>query len=236
MRGSQSADTTVVVTSCNRHDLLARTLESFVRCNSDGGLARIIVVEDGAADPSAICRRVGAELIRTEARVGQIAAIDLAYAEVRTPYIFHLEDDWEFYRSGFIERSRYLLRSDPATVCVWLRAWNDTNGHPLAWHAPDRSLGLLAKRYAGVYSGFTFNPGLRRLSDYHRLGPYGRQKLVTPLWQRRPSLALAYEVEANIFYERLGYRAVILDEGGYVRHIGEGRHVTHPADGEAAAR
>jgi uncharacterized protein YchJ len=41
-------------------------------------------------------------------------------------------------------------------------------------------------------------------------------------------------VEASAFYHRLGYQAVILDEGGYVRHIGEGRHVRHSGDSDAS--
>ena len=132
-------DTTVVVTSCNRHDLLARTLQSFFDHNTDRSIARVIVVEDGDADPTDICRPYGAEAIRSGQRIGQIRAIDLAYAHVQTPYIFHLEDDWEFYRSGFIEKSRAHLEADPFALLVWLRAWNDTNGHPLSWHAPDGS-------------------------------------------------------------------------------------------------
>ena len=29
--------------------------------------------------------------------------MDRAYSNVTTPFIFHCEDDWEFYRKGFIE-------------------------------------------------------------------------------------------------------------------------------------
>jgi hypothetical protein len=37
--------------------------------------------------------------------VGQINAIDQAYAHITTPYIFHSEDDWEYLCSGFVEES-----------------------------------------------------------------------------------------------------------------------------------
>ena len=46
----------------------------------------------------------------------------------------------------------------------------------------------------------------------------------------KPAAALRFEIEASIFYRNLGYRALILDEAGYVRHIGGERHVKHPAD------
>lgn len=53
--------------------------------------------------------------------LGQIKSIDLAYQEVKTDYIFHCEDDWLFYRSGFIEDSMTILESDQSILTVWLR-------------------------------------------------------------------------------------------------------------------
>jgi len=227
----QDADITVVVTSCNRHDLLARTLESFRAHETEGRVARILVAEDGDCDPDAVCTQYGAEYFCTGERVGQIGLIDQAYARIRTPFIFHLEDDWQFYRTGFMQRSRAILENDPSTLLVQLRAWNDTGGHPLSFMAPDRSFGVMAFGYCDCWHGFTFNPGLRRLSDYIRLGgSYEKQPRTMYVVAKTPSAALPFEVEASAFYHRLGYRAVILDEEGYVRHIGEGRHVRHAGD------
>ncbi|SFH03912.1 glycosyltransferase [Methylobacterium gossipiicola] len=150
-RGREAADVTVVLTSCGRHDLLERTLASFRTWNTDRRVAEIVVVEDGPGDPAEICRRHGARLIRLGRSCGQIAAIETGYAEVRTPYIFHLEDDWEFYRGGFIERSRAVLAVDPSTLCVWLRAWDDTNGHPLHFTSAAEDFGVLAFGYRGKW-------------------------------------------------------------------------------------
>jgi len=226
----QNADITVVVTSCNRHDLLARTLESFRAQETEGRVARVLVAEDGDADPAAVCARFGAEHFRTGARVGQIRLIDQAYARVATPYIFHLEDDWEFYRPGFMQKSRAFLEGDPAILLVQLRAWNDTD-HPLSFAAPDRSFGVMATGYCDCWHGFTFNPGLRRLADYRRLGgSYEKQPRTMYVVAKTPTAALPFEVEASAFYHRLGYQAVILDESGYVRHIGADRHVRHAGD------
>lgn len=214
-RGREAADVTVVLTSCGRHDLLERTLASFRTWNTDRRVAEIVVVEDGPGDPAEICRRHGARLIRLGRSCGQIAAIETGYAEVRTPYIFHLEDDWEFYRGGFIERSRAVLAVDPSTLCVWLRAWDDTNGHPLHFTSAAEDFGVLAFGYRGKWHGFTFNPGLRRLSDYTALGSF-RRILASPL---------KHEGQISQHYHALGYRAVILDRVGYVRHIGWDRRV-----------
>jgi hypothetical protein len=230
----QDPDITVVVTSCNRHDLLARTLESFRAHETEGRVAHILVAEDGNADPSPVCERYGADFFRTGERVGQIRLIDMAYARVVTPLIFHLEDDWEFYRTGFMEKSRSFLDGDPQILLVQLRAWNDTGGHPISHAAPDHSFGVMATGYCDCWHGFTFNPGLRRLSDYQRLGgSYEHQSRTMYVVAKTPTAALPFEVEASAFYYRLGYRAVILDEGGYVRHIGANRHVRHQGDTSA---
>lgn len=224
-------DITVVVTSCNRHDLMARALESFRTFETEGRVARIIVGEDGDADPSAICARFGAECVRTMERVGQIRLIDRLYAMVETPYIFHLEDDWEFHRPGFMEKSRALLEADPKTLLVWLRAWDDTFEHPLGYASPDGQWGVMAYDFCGCWHGFTFTPSLRRLRDYRLLG-HGFQNLPRTMYvvAKKAAAALAMEVEASVFYRRHGFRALILDREGYVRHTGAARHVIHPAD------
>jgi hypothetical protein len=41
-------------------------------------------------------------LIETVAKIGQVNAIDKAYSYIKTPYIFHSEDDWEYLHEGFV--------------------------------------------------------------------------------------------------------------------------------------
>jgi hypothetical protein len=82
--------------------------------------------------------------------------------------------------------------------------------------------------YGGVWHGFTFNPDLRRLSDYRRLGSYSGQKLTFILTPKIQTMGLLYEAGASKFYYGRGYRGVVLDETGCVRHIGDERHVADP--------
>src|SRR5690349_1972728 len=109
---SPRSTVTAVVTSCDRHDLLDRTLGSFF-ANNTYPLRKMIVVEDGervAVDLREKYKSKTIEWISTGRRVGQIAAIDYAYSRVKTPYIFHFEDDWEFHQSGFIEGSLKIMK------------------------------------------------------------------------------------------------------------------------------
>ena len=178
-----SADITLVVTSCGRYDLLAKTLESFYKFNTYP-ISEVIVVEDWN-------------------RAGQIKHIDLAYSRVKTPYIFACEDDWEFYKSGFIEKSLAILEKYENILQVWLREQNDTNGHPVTRQAQFDC--DIMKQDWGDWGGFSWNPGLRRLRDYQKIGgsytKYGQEHLISRE------------------YQKLGFHAAILPEG-YVKHIG----------------
>ena len=209
-------DITLLITSCNRYDLLDRTLQTFTTFDTSGFVSEIIVVEDGETGPVDICRKYRAKLVTTGRRVGQSKAIDIGYSLIRTPYVFHCEDDWEFYRSGFIEKSFRVLEVDLACICIWLRAWNDTNGHPLRFASDCKTYGIMDFHHVGVWNGFTWNPSLRRLSDMRKCLPVAPDSAST---------GIPGEVLMSKRFFQLGYHAVILDEGGYVRHLGGDRHV-----------
>src|SRR5262245_4194320 len=121
---SRTDDVTVVLTSCGRPDLLARTLDSFLKYTTYP-IRAFIVIEDGVAQSTlAVAERFRQQKIRwlcTGKKVGQILAIDLAYKHVATPYIFHCEDDWEFSAPGFIERSLSVLKQNEKILQVWIR-------------------------------------------------------------------------------------------------------------------
>lgn len=219
---------TGVVTSCGRPDLLERTLASFFAFNTNP-LDRLIVVEDGPRDATlGVTQRFRDRRITwigTERRAGQIEAIDLAYSLVDSEFIFHLEDDWEFFAPGFIEKSRAVLEADPSCLQVWLRALDDTNGHPLTpdveW-VGDVEVRKLTLGYLDVWHGFSFNPGLRRTADYRRIGSYSRYVGFDPYNRGRSEAGLSE------LYRDLGMYALILadNEGrGYVRHLGWGRTI-----------
>jgi hypothetical protein len=80
----------------------------------------------------------------------------------------------------------------------------------------------MEKNYRSVWHGFTFNPGLRRLSDYRLLSPFAAQSIV----YRQKNKHIASELDLSILYERLGFTSAITNnEKGFVRHIGWSDHV-----------
>jgi len=211
---------TVVITACNRPALLQQTLTSFFEFNTYP-ISKIIVVEDGGIPGvndalKELYHDKNIVWLDNETNLGQAPSIDKAYSLAETPYIFHCEEDWEFYNGGFIEESLKVLEAETNIMQVWIRAENDTNGHPLEDYKGYKSPIL---NHAGRWHGFTFNPGLRRLADYKKIGLYTN-------YSTGKSFAAA-EAEIGKAYKENGFRAVCLPGDGYVKHIGNAHNISH---------
>ena len=219
---------TAVVTSCGRHDLLVQALHSFFAANTHAE-TRMIVVEDGDQDPDDSVKAAFAgrpvEWINTGGRIGQIRAIDLAYSQVRTPYVFHMEDDWAFVRPGFVEKSITILEAEPLCLQVWIKGKPSPRGHG-AEEIDRTSAGVswrpVVRDRKNFWHGFSFNPGLRRLREYRLLG-----RFADVVEAQRGQGALA-ESQLSEIYGSLGYFAAQLwedDGAAFVVHNGGDQHV-----------
>jgi hypothetical protein len=205
---------TLVITSFNRFDLLQQTLDSFFAHN-DYPLARAIVIEDSQNreffDVIGNYRGLGVEPMFNEKRLGQHRSIDRAYATVDTEYVFHCEDDYLFGRPGIIRESIDILERDPDVLMVLALRKQDLPYYLRS--VPLRMAGATRYRKVGphfhhIWYTFSFNAGLRRISDYRLLpGGYG---------------AFPDEGEISRFYKRLGRTMAILPDG-MARHVGVDR-------------
>ena len=173
---------TVTITSTNRPLLLYKTLESFIKFNSYQYIKEIIIIDDSGIKN---CNNIVLDLldnsnynykiIYNSKNIGQISTIDKLYSLVTTEYIFHCEEDWEFYKSGFIEISLEILLTNKKIFTVWLRPYNNfkvlNNNQPIEKKIINNKYRLLKsfKERDNIWCGFTFNPGLRRLKDYKKL-------------------------------------------------------------------
>jgi hypothetical protein len=158
--------------------------------------------------------RYGVRFLKNKENIGQVRSIDKAYTEVTTPYIFHCEEDWEFYKHGFMERSIDVLEHDKNIMMVWLREVTDTNGQPVEQEVHsvnETAYRLVSQGFQGIWHGFTWNPGLRRTEDYNKVKPFSQ-------YGENHEAAIA-ECLVGQEYHKLGYRGAILTEG-YVKHIG----------------
>ena len=209
---SNYKEVSVVVTACNRPDLLEKTLDSFHKFNTYP-IKKFIVIDDSGiagCNKDLIKKYPLIKFIDNPKNIGQVRSIDKAYSMVTTPYVFHMEEDWEFYKEGFIEACLDVIDLDEKIVCVWTRDPNDTP-HPSidpTYDVNGRGVRRLIWGFDGHWHGFTFNPSLRKMKDYPKDGytPIGR------------------ELEISKYYYQKEYFAMIFTEG-YCKHIGWDRHV-----------
>jgi hypothetical protein len=200
-------DVTFALTSCGRLDLLERTICSFRKHNTYP-IARWIMVEDsGNVDvyETLIHRYTEFEVRFNEHRIGPIPSMFRLYDGISTPWIFHCEDDWEFYANEFIEPSFSVLEGDANLLQVWL---HDTN--PIVRFLPEvyTTAGvpyrLLPPVIDGIWCGYSTNPGLRRTSDQDQI-----------------DRSIVHESDVSRQFLKDGRRAAAL-LSNYVRHIGDG--------------
>lgn len=219
---------TVALTSCGRFDLLERTLRSLVP-RLDGPLESILIADDGGADDARgldrtiekfRSNRVPIHAVVNDPPLGQIASIDRLYGLADTGWVFHCEDDWEFFRTGFIGESFELLMEDETLSMIALRDAADY-GQVSFGRERQASSGVgyrvaeTSLRSRSHMTGLHFNPGLRRMSDYRRIGPYAK---LAPVVR---------EVTVSEAYRDRGLRVGLLAAPA-VRHIGDGRGVRDP--------
>ena len=173
-----------------------------------------IVSEDGG-DPSVnrVLMNRYPHFTWIHGRRGQIKSIDEAYALVKTEYVLHWEEDWETYHGGFIEESIKILADTPTVSAVMLRKYGD------GAYTPDTPPFLKCSNGWGFYS---FNPGLRRMSNVREWFPNGFSSVV----QFDSKVAHSAERHINDIVKSKGYcMALTPRKEGFVRHIGWDRHV-----------
>lgn len=208
-------DVTMVLTSCNRLDLLERTIQSIPKETLDKIPNKILI--DDSADIQCFSSLeienksgylTGWDLLLNEEKLGQAASIDRAYSKVKTEYVFHCEDDWNFSDGDFIDRSLPILEKYDNVVQVTFRS---DSPHPVCDDVYEEGtiseFQVLIPGYNG-WPGFTYNPNLFRFSAYD---------LVKPITGKS-------EKDVGIIYKEKELFTVSLTNKS-VSHIGDGRHV-----------
>lgn len=224
----------VVCTSFNRFDLLQRCIETFLSTNRYPIEEFIIIEDSGKVEMKSRIESflnslptdiVGQwHLIYNEKNEGLVESVDIAYSRVKSKYIFHTEDDYTFFRSGFIERSIAVMNHDPKIMQVWIRRVTDTVGQPImpellkappVWNL-DRPVEYYLMGEHQEWYGFCFQCGLRHKERiWDSVQPYGSLSPKTDFLSQR-------ECKIGIALWKKGYKAAILPEG-YARHMGKFR-------------
>jgi len=207
------SDTTTFVLSCNRLDVLDKTLQSFYATRDY--VTKMVIVDD-SAEPGifeALVDRYGndCDVICFPNNRSQWWAMDFMVSYCDSEYIFYLEDDWELLKPGYLNLSKQILRKyrnvgvvdtswrtfewqgidsyerELVDSCFyWKKPWKITDNH-LAWHS------------------WVGSPNLRRRDDLIMLGRVEK-------WHN--------EWNIDRKFTALGFKGVFL-AGEYSRHLGD---------------
>jgi hypothetical protein len=212
--GDVSNDVTLCMTMGNRPDLLDATLRSLLTLHS---FKHIVAINDfGDEASNAVFRRhcPNGLLVAVATGNGHHKAIDLLYAHVKTPHIFHIEDDWLFTAPIPFAAIFESLATHPDISQVCVRDLQDFVRDDLATppqRVPNCNLPLF--KLTAIHDqwyGYTFNPHVITTRLVKSLSPYSAHRK-----ERHISRALRQN----------GLYTAFLNPGGCT-HLGDENSVT----------
>jgi len=207
------SDTTTFVLSCNRLDVLDKTLQSFY--STRDYVTKMVIVDDSAQLGvfETLVEKYGdtCDVICFPRNRSQWWAMDFMVSYCDSDYIFYLEDDWELTKPGYLNKSKKILKQHREVGVVdiswrtfehqgidsyikklvddefyWKKPWKITDGH-LAWHC------------------WIGSPNLRRRDDLIMLGRVEK-------WHN--------EWNIDRKFTALGFKGVYLKDQ-YCNHLGD---------------
>lgn len=177
------SDVSIALTSCDRIDLLRITLWTFFRKNTYP-IEEVIIRDDSGLkeihDQTELTMKLLCPFkykLLPRGQVGQLESIKLLMAEVKTPFVFHMEDDWEFTRGGFIEECLGEAKDDISQVRV-----RDRGDGSATVTVPHSELSDLCTNHL-----FSFNPHLRKTympegNNETEMGEWVKSQGLKTLW------------------------------------------------------
>jgi hypothetical protein len=216
---------TLCLTSAGRPDLLERTLGSLLP-EHGSSFQDVIVIDDlGSAECAQVVRKLcpRATVVLNEARLGQHRSIDRLYGLVKTPFIFHCEDDWRFDPGPMIEDCLKAAMSIPDVSVVCVTATSELEPKTLDQaelkEIDGAKFWLRSATVKPPWGCFTFNPHFVRRLLWEEHGPYAKYPT---------------EADISIHMKAHGLRIAQLVDGK-CWHIGANRHVDDPFNGRSFA-
>lgn len=225
---------TFTMTTCKRIDLFKRTMDSFINCCEDIDMIdRFIVVDDNSSEEDRKEMKTLYPFIdffwKSPEEKGHAKSLNMIIQLVKTPYIFNIEDDWEFFiKDTYIRKCLDVLESNPkygqclinvnyAEISVDYTVVggilnNTINGirYMVHEHYSGQELEEFYKRKQGLSSvywpHFSLRPGLNSTYIWRKFGPFNEE----------------YPTFENMFaikYNDAGYKTTFLDNISS-KHIG----------------
>ena len=223
---------TFSITSCKRFNLFSRTMNSFIACCEDRHLiSEWICIDDNSSEED---RREMERLypfftfvLKTDKEKGHVRSMNKIQKIVKTPYLCHIEDDWEFFipRPYLTDALSVLNSSKEIVQCLFNQNYgeiaqdinisgglfNTSNNGTLFYIHDHCSNDEFIAKYGNVlncayWPHFSFRPSLIKTTIYKDLGEFSE-------------IASHFEMEYANRYFKKGFRSAFF-AGIHTIHIG----------------
>lgn len=227
---------TVTITSCKRFDLFQQTVNSFINCCLDiDRIDRWLCIDDNSSEEDRKKMKEKYPFIefyfKTPKEKGHPQSMNIIKKKVKTPFIFHMEDDWKFYcRHDYISHCMDVLTQNKNIgQCLINKNYAETSadirlvgGYHAITHSGRRYVvhehaenkdaqkafdeKYEHKPHCAYWPHFSFRPSLLKTNILTELGPFNET-------------VSHFEMDYSYRYKSKGYISAFL-EGIYCRHIG----------------
>jgi hypothetical protein len=183
---------TMTVTSCRRYNLLERTIKSFFDCCLDADYIEKIILVDDNSDPddlykiNLLLKSTNKPYIlihKSEQLKGHTESLNILYDLVKTDFMLHCEDDWEFrIKDNFITKAFNIMATDNSIKQFLFRTNSDLMATGQITEITKDGIEYIKYNYVGqharnkknapAWSGWCLNPALWKFSDIKTLGKF----------------------------------------------------------------
>ena len=197
-------NTTLCITMGRRPELLRQTLTSLL-LQSD--FEHIIAINDFRDDATnevfkTLCPQ--GELISLDHQLGHHAAVDHMYQRVKTDWIFHTEDDWQFSQPIDLDRLSQTISMNPWISGICLRSEADfglceADQRRVVYEQHNELPFYRLDTMHEQWHGYTFNPHLAPIGIWKRFGPFSSFKKERHISRviRKSGLVMPYWVDGG---------------------------------------
>ncbi len=190
---------TLSITTCKRYELFEKTVNSFLNhCIDIHLISRWICIDDNSSEQDRIKMRSKYPFFefvwKTIDQKGHASSMNMIKDMVDTPFLFHLEDDWQFYyKASYIQPCLHVLYNDSTLgQCLLNKNYSETfedvsihggifqttpygQRYYIHEYQPDDS--LFREKYGkcpsvAYWPHFSLRPGMNKMCVWKKIGTF----------------------------------------------------------------